>query len=41
MREAFFNWDVFKETFPDVLRGFWLDVKLLVIVEIAVLCWAW
>ncbi len=37
VREAFFNWDVFKETFPDVLRGFWLDVKLMVVVEVAVL----
>jgi polar amino acid transport system permease protein len=37
VRESFFNWEVFKESFPRVLRGFWLDVKLMVIVEIAVL----
>ncbi|HEY5977602.1 MAG TPA: amino acid ABC transporter permease [Solirubrobacterales bacterium] len=37
VRETFFNWEVFKESFPDVLRGFWLDVKLMVIVEVAVL----
>ena len=37
VRETFFSWSVFKESFPDVLRGFWLDVKLFVIVEIAVL----
>jgi polar amino acid transport system permease protein len=37
VRETFFNWEVFKESLPDVLRGFWLDVKLMVIVEIAVL----
>ena len=37
VRETFFNWEVFKESFPDVLSGFWLDVKLFVIVEIAVL----
>jgi polar amino acid transport system permease protein len=37
VQETFFNWDVFKESFPEVLDGFWLDVKLFVIVEIAVL----
>ena len=37
VKELFFNWDVFKETFPDVLRGFWLDVRLFVVIEIAVL----
>jgi polar amino acid transport system permease protein len=37
VRELFFNWGVFKEAFPEVLEGFWLDVKLFVIVEIAVL----
>jgi polar amino acid transport system permease protein len=37
VRETFFSWSVFRESFPDVLRGFWLDVKLFVIVEIAVL----
>jgi polar amino acid transport system permease protein len=37
VRETFFNWEVFKESFPEVLEGFWLDVKLFVLVEIAVL----
>ncbi|MGE0067224.1 MAG: amino acid ABC transporter permease [Solirubrobacterales bacterium] len=37
VRELFFNWGVFKEAFPEVLEGFWLDVKLFVLVEIAVL----
>ena len=37
VRELFFNWGVFKESFPEVLEGFWLDVKLFVIVEIVVL----
>ncbi|HEX2707210.1 MAG TPA: amino acid ABC transporter permease [Solirubrobacterales bacterium] len=37
VRETFFSWSVFKESFPDVLRGFWLDVKLFVIVEVVVL----
>ncbi len=37
VRETFFSWSVFKDSFPDVLSGFWLDVKIFVIVEIAVL----
>ena len=37
MRETFFSWAVFKDAFPEVLDGFWLDVKLFVIVEVAVL----
>jgi len=37
VRETFFNWTVFRESFPEVLGGFWLDVKLFVIVELAVL----
>jgi polar amino acid transport system permease protein len=37
VRETFFSWSVFKESFPQVLQGFWLDVKLFVIVEIVVL----
>jgi polar amino acid transport system permease protein len=37
VRETFFSWESFKTTFPDVLEGFWLDVRLFVIVEIVVL----
>jgi polar amino acid transport system permease protein len=37
VRETFFSWSVFKDAFPEVLEGFWLDVKIFVIVEIAVL----
>ena len=37
VRETFFNWEVFKESFPDVLRAFWLDVKVFLIVEVGVL----
>jgi polar amino acid transport system permease protein len=37
VRATFFDWDAFKDAFPDVLDGFWLDVKLFVIVEIGVL----
>jgi polar amino acid transport system permease protein len=37
VRELFFNWEVFKDSFPEILDAFWLDVKLFVIVEAAVL----
>jgi polar amino acid transport system permease protein len=37
VRETFFSWSVFKESFPDVLRAFWLDVKIFCVVEVAVL----
>jgi polar amino acid transport system permease protein len=37
VREAFFNPADFADAFPDVLRGFWIDVKLFVIVEVIVL----
>jgi polar amino acid transport system permease protein len=37
VRATFFSWESLKTSFPDVLRGFWLDVKLFVIVEIIVL----
>jgi polar amino acid transport system permease protein len=37
VRETFFSWSIFKEAFPEVLEGFWLDVKLFVVVEIVVL----
>jgi polar amino acid transport system permease protein len=37
VRQLFFSWADFKRAFPDVLSGFWLDVKLFVIVELVVL----
>ena len=37
VKETFFSWDAFKTSFPEILRGFWLDVKLFVSVEIVVL----
>ena len=37
VRDTFFDWDAFKAAFPDVLDGFWLDVKIFVVVEVAVL----
>ena len=37
VRETFFSWSVFEESFPEVLEGFWLDVKLFLVIEAAVL----
>jgi polar amino acid transport system permease protein len=37
VRETFFSWSIFKDSFPDVLRAFWLDVKVFLVVELAVL----
>jgi polar amino acid transport system permease protein len=37
VRELFFNREIFESSFPEVLDGFWLDVKLFLIVEAAVL----
>jgi len=37
VRETFFSWAAFKDSFPGVLKGFWLDVKLFLIVEVVVL----
>ncbi len=37
VRDTFFNADVFKDSFPDILSAFWLDVRVFCIVEVAVL----
>ena len=37
VKQLFFSWEDFKLAFPDVLKGFWLDVKMFMIVEVVVL----
>lgn len=37
VRKAFFSTSDFTATFPDILRAFWLDVRVFCIVEVAVL----
>ncbi|MFI5027727.1 MAG: amino acid ABC transporter permease [Solirubrobacterales bacterium] len=37
VRETFFSWSEFTASFPEVLSGFWLDVKIFMVVEVAVL----
>ena len=37
VRDTFFSWSAFKDSFPDILSAFWIDVKLFLVVEVAVL----
>lgn len=37
VRETFFSWSEFRNAFPEVLSGFWLDIKVFMVVEVAVL----
>jgi polar amino acid transport system permease protein len=37
VRETFFNGQEFKDSFPDIARAFWLDVRVFCIVEVVVL----
>jgi len=37
VRETFFSWEAFRTSFPEVLKGFWLDIKMFIVIEIAVL----
>ena len=37
VRDSFFDTTEFRETFPDIARAFWLDVRVFCIVEVVVL----
>jgi polar amino acid transport system permease protein len=37
VRETFFNVDEFRETFPEILKAFWLDIRVFACVEVGVL----
>jgi len=37
VRDTFFNWEVFRDSFPDILDAFWLDVRMFMAVEVVVL----
>jgi len=37
VRRQFFNWTHFKRSFPLVLDGFWLDIKLFIVAEVLIL----
>ena len=36
VRDTFFNPEVFADSFPDILKAFWLDVRVFCIVEVVV-----
>ena len=38
--KVFLNWDVIKDSFPGIRKGFWLNVKLFMVTEVLVLLWA-
>jgi polar amino acid transport system permease protein len=35
--DTFLSWSAFKDSFPDVLKAFWLDIKMFCVIELAVL----
>jgi polar amino acid transport system permease protein len=37
VQRTFFSWQAFRDIFPDVLEGFWLDVRIFMVVEVVVL----
>ncbi len=37
VREKFFNVEEFRDSFPDIFEAFWLDVRVFMVVEVAVL----
>jgi polar amino acid transport system permease protein len=37
VREAFFDWDQFRDSFPTVLDAFWLNVRVFLIAEVFIL----
>ena len=37
VRATFFSWESLQASFPEILQGFWLDIRLFVAVEIIVL----
>lgn len=37
VKATFFSWEDFRRVFPDVLDGFWLDIKMFCVIEVVVL----
>ena len=40
VKAAFFNREIFRESFPEVLRAFWLNIKIFCVAEIFILVFA-
>ena len=39
VKQAFFYWPEFTESFPDILEKFWTNVKLFLVAEVFILVW--
>jgi polar amino acid transport system permease protein len=37
VKATFFSWEDFRRAFPDVLDGFWLDIRMFCVIEVVVL----
>jgi polar amino acid transport system permease protein len=37
VRDTFLDWEQFKDSFPDILKAFWLDIRVFAAVEVGVL----
>ena len=37
LKQTFFSWDDFRDSFPDIARAFWLNVKLFTVAELLIL----
>ena len=37
VKATFFSWEDFQRAFPDVLDGFWLDIRMFCVIEVVVL----
>jgi len=37
VHRTFFSWSAFRDSFPQVLAGFWLDVRMFLVIEVIVL----
>jgi polar amino acid transport system permease protein len=40
VKTAFFNPEIFRESFPEVLRAFWLNIKIFCVAEVFILAFA-
>jgi polar amino acid transport system permease protein len=36
VRQSFLNWDIAKHTFPDILRGMWLNLRVLAVAAVLI-----
>jgi polar amino acid transport system permease protein len=39
VRDQYLNWDVIRQSLPELVEGFWLNIKVFIVAEILVLIW--